>query len=410
MRSLSTLVKTGIPGPEGSASKLVWSENNQRLTKLALEILGSHAQLRLAQWRRVADGYWQYQQLRSRGNTIEAGTSEILRNIIAERVLGLPQRVGAVDFTFTPEQEDLRREARAFLEANPSASMEQLRELGWVGILQSDGLLVRRRGRPLRGARPCALRRAVRPQRGGRAGRRADVVDRDRRLRPAPGAGRPGAAPGHDGGGGAGNGGPDRRREPPARGAFARRLRAGARRVAAGAAASAGGARPRGGRHRRRRRWSSRSRTRGDRQQFGKRIGTYQAVSHSLVDRYIAVELARSLAYWAAWAVAEGDEQAELACAAAKSKAAEAAVAACERSIQVHGGIGFTWEHPLHRYYKRALWIESRSATAASTAPRWRNRFSARPSHRRLVGDRRGDRTLALLARVGGPRLGAQRG
>src|SRR5438445_3411044 len=88
-RSLTALQKTGVPGPEGSASKLVWSENNQRLTKLALEILGSHAQL--TDGGGYADGYWQYQQLRSRGNTIEAGTSEILRNIVAERVLGLPR-------------------------------------------------------------------------------------------------------------------------------------------------------------------------------------------------------------------------------------------------------------------------------------------------------------------------------
>ncbi len=88
-RSLTALAKTGIPGPEGSASKLVWSESNQRLTKLALEILGSHAQLRNGGG--SSDGYWQYQQLRSRGNTIEAGTSEILRNIVAERVLGLPR-------------------------------------------------------------------------------------------------------------------------------------------------------------------------------------------------------------------------------------------------------------------------------------------------------------------------------
>ena len=86
-RSLTTLMKTGIPGPEGSASKLVWSENNQRLTKLALEILGTHAQL--TDGGGYASGYWQYQQLRSRGNTIEAGTSEILRNIISERVLGM---------------------------------------------------------------------------------------------------------------------------------------------------------------------------------------------------------------------------------------------------------------------------------------------------------------------------------
>ena len=88
-RSLTTLEKTGIPGPEGSASKLVWSEANQRLTKLALEILGSGAQL--TDGGGYAEGYWQYQQLRSRGNTIEAGTSEILRNIVAERVLGMPR-------------------------------------------------------------------------------------------------------------------------------------------------------------------------------------------------------------------------------------------------------------------------------------------------------------------------------
>ena len=59
------------------------------LTKLALELLGPDAQL-LAE-NAPYGGYWQHQQLRSRGNTIEAGTSEILRNIIAERVLGLPR-------------------------------------------------------------------------------------------------------------------------------------------------------------------------------------------------------------------------------------------------------------------------------------------------------------------------------
>jgi alkylation response protein AidB-like acyl-CoA dehydrogenase len=96
-----------------------------------------------------------------------------------------------------------------------------------------------------------------------------------------------------------------------------------------------------------------------NRQQFGKPIGVYQAVSHKLADTYVETELARSLAYWAAWCVAEKDEQAPVAAAAAKAYAAEAAVAACERAIQVHGGIGFTWEHDLHRYYKRAQWIEA---------------------------------------------------
>jgi len=82
-RSLGTYQRTGIPGPEGSAIKLRWSEQNQRLTKLGRELLGGEGIL--------DDGWWHYQQLRSRGNTIEAGSSEVLRNIVAERVLGLPR-------------------------------------------------------------------------------------------------------------------------------------------------------------------------------------------------------------------------------------------------------------------------------------------------------------------------------
>ena len=96
-----------------------------------------------------------------------------------------------------------------------------------------------------------------------------------------------------------------------------------------------------------------------ERKQFDKPIGAYQAVSHQVADTYMETELARSLAYWAAWCVASSDDRAPVAVAAAKSAASEAAVAACERSIQVHGGIGFTWEHVLHRYYKRAQWIDA---------------------------------------------------
>jgi alkylation response protein AidB-like acyl-CoA dehydrogenase len=95
------------------------------------------------------------------------------------------------------------------------------------------------------------------------------------------------------------------------------------------------------------------------REQFGRPIGVYQAVSHKLADTYVETQLARSLTYWAAWCVAEDDPQAPVAAAAAKSYATETAVAACERSIQVLGGIGFTWEHMLHRYYKRALSLQS---------------------------------------------------
>ncbi len=111
-----------------------------------------------------------------------------------------------------------------------------------------------------------------------------------------------------------------------------------------------------------------------ERQQFGRPIGSYQGVSHRIANIYVALEMARSLAYWAAWCVSVGDEQAASACAAAKSAASEAAVFAAENAIQAMGGIGFTWDHPLHRFYKRAQWItaydghprEHRAALAAS--------------------------------------------
>ena len=102
------------------------------------------------------------------------------------------------------------------------------------------------------------------------------------------------------------------------------------------------------------------------REQFGRPIGVYQAVSHPLADAYTRLELARSLSLWAAWCVAEADTQAPIAAAAAKASAAEAAVQVCETAIQVHGGIGFTWEHVLHRLYKRALWIDSFAASSST--------------------------------------------
>jgi alkylation response protein AidB-like acyl-CoA dehydrogenase len=102
-----------------------------------------------------------------------------------------------------------------------------------------------------------------------------------------------------------------------------------------------------------------------ERTQFGRPIGSYQAVSHPLASSYTELELARSLAWWAAWCVAHDDAEAPVAAAAARAEAADAAVAACERAIQTHGGIGFTWEHVLHRLYKRALGIQSWEASSA---------------------------------------------
>jgi alkylation response protein AidB-like acyl-CoA dehydrogenase len=82
-RGLTAIMKTGIPGPEGSVVKWQWGELNQSLTELAVDILGEDGAL----W----DSPWTYRFLRSRANSIEGGTTEILKNIVAERVLGLPK-------------------------------------------------------------------------------------------------------------------------------------------------------------------------------------------------------------------------------------------------------------------------------------------------------------------------------
>ncbi len=90
-RSFSQILRGGTPGPEGSVSKLTWSELNQRMHEFAVSIEGPAAQLTGRSPHSVESGRWQYGYLRSRANTIEAGTSENQRNIIAERVLGLPR-------------------------------------------------------------------------------------------------------------------------------------------------------------------------------------------------------------------------------------------------------------------------------------------------------------------------------
>jgi alkylation response protein AidB-like acyl-CoA dehydrogenase len=91
MRAFSRITATGVPGPEGSILKIFWSELNQRVQQIAQELLGPYGQLLGTDGRAVDHGIWSYGYLRSRGNTIEAGTSEIQRNIIGHFVLGLPR-------------------------------------------------------------------------------------------------------------------------------------------------------------------------------------------------------------------------------------------------------------------------------------------------------------------------------
>jgi alkylation response protein AidB-like acyl-CoA dehydrogenase len=83
-RAVTSTMKTGVPGPEGSIMKLFYSELNQRMQETAIDLMGPGGQVE-------AGNRWHYGFLRSRANSIEAGTSEVLRNILAERVLGLPR-------------------------------------------------------------------------------------------------------------------------------------------------------------------------------------------------------------------------------------------------------------------------------------------------------------------------------
>ncbi|MGA9867839.1 MAG: acyl-CoA dehydrogenase, partial [Acetobacteraceae bacterium] len=91
-----------------------------------------------------------------------------------------------------------------------------------------------------------------------------------------------------------------------------------------------------------------------ERHAFGRPIGSFQAIKHRLADVYIATELARSNAYYGAWALETGAAELALAAATARVSASEAGFFAAKENIQVHGGIGFTWEMDCHLFYRRA--------------------------------------------------------
>ena len=90
-RNAARLEETGRPGPEGSILKLAWSELDQRVKETAVEILGLAGLVQEGDPLAADDGYWAHELLWSRASTIYAGTSEIQRNIIAQRALGLPR-------------------------------------------------------------------------------------------------------------------------------------------------------------------------------------------------------------------------------------------------------------------------------------------------------------------------------
>jgi alkylation response protein AidB-like acyl-CoA dehydrogenase len=122
------------------------------------------------------------------------------------------------------------------------------------------------------------------------------------------------------------------------------------------------------------------------RKQFGKPIGMFQAVQHQCADMYLETESSRSAAYYAAWALEENAPDAAVAVSIAKMYASDAGRTVGNRGIQVHGGMGFTWENDVHLYYRRA----KASETAFGDATFHRERIA------RLVIDL--DETLAKSA------------
>ncbi len=103
-----------------------------------------------------------------------------------------------------------------------------------------------------------------------------------------------------------------------------------------------------------------------ERVQFGKPIGSFQAVKHHLADALVRVEFARPVVYRAAWSLSEGDPQARLHASMAKAMASEAATVAARTALQVHGAIGYTWEHDLHLWMKRAWALAAAWGDAAT--------------------------------------------
>jgi len=95
------------------------------------------------------------------------------------------------------------------------------------------------------------------------------------------------------------------------------------------------------------------------RTQFGRPIGSFQGVSHRCADMLLAIESARSLAYYAAWCCDNDEPAAPLAVSAAKAWAGDTYRSATAQAIQIHGGLGFTWEADLHLWYRRAFWSAS---------------------------------------------------
>jgi len=114
---------------------------------------------------------------------------------------------------------------------------------------------------------------------------------------------------------------------------------------------------------------------------FGRPIASFQAIKHRLADLYAKIEIARSNGYYAAWALSSGSDELPLAACSFRAAASDAFETAAQEMIQIHGGVGFTWEYDCHLFYRRARWL----AASIGTASAWRDtlitRLVTRPSH-----------------------------
>jgi acyl-CoA dehydrogenase len=107
---------------------------------------------------------------------------------------------------------------------------------------------------------------------------------------------------------------------------------------------------------------------------FGRQIASFQAIKHKLADMYVGVELARSNAYYGAWALTKDAPELPVAAAAARVAASEAYYQAAKENIQIHGGMGFTWEFDCHLHYRRA----KLTGLMLGSARRWKDLLVAR--------------------------------
>ena len=113
--------------------------------------------------------------------------------------------------------------------------------------------------------------------------------------------------------------------------------------------------------------------------QFGRPIGSFQAIKHKCADMLLEVESAKSAAYYGMWCAAEMNDELPSVASLAKAYCSEAYFHATAENIQIHGGIGFTWEHPAHLYFKRAKTVGA-AVRRPDLPPR-----AARPAHRYLT-------------------------